>query len=207
MVLRLKRGDKLVIATHNPGKVWEFQQLFTPYGVELIAAGDLGIPEPEETGESFTDNARLKAVISAFASGLPALGDDSGLEVEALGGAPGIYSARWAGETRDFSIAMAKLEDELKAKGATEKAARRAQFTCVLCLAEPEGEPDFYEGHVPGHVVWPPRGTNGFGYDPMFVPDGFDITFGEMEPSLKYTMTHRAVAFRQLEAAVLKNGS
>ncbi len=198
----LKRGDCLVIATHNRGKLFEFEQLFAPHGISIRSAADLGVPEPDETGESFHENAQLKAMVSAFATGMPALADDSGLEVEALGGAPGIYSARWAGETRDFSAAMARVERELAEKGATSPEQRRANFACVLCLASPEGEVSFYEGKVFGHLVWPPRGTHGFGYDPMFVPEGYDVTFGEMEPALKHTLTHRAKAFAALREAL-----
>src|SRR5208282_2448480 len=137
---------------------------------------------PEETGETFEENAQLKAVVTAFASGKPALSDDSGLAVEALGGAPGVHSARWAGEPRDFYEAMSRVENELQAKGAATPPTRRAKCVCVLCLANPMGAVQFFEGAAPGHLVWPPRGAKGFGYDPMFVPDGFDLTFGEMDP-------------------------
>ncbi len=202
MTSRLKSGDQIVLATHNPGKVWEIQKLFDPFGVKLTAAGDLGVPEPEETGATFAENAQLKAVISAFASGMSALADDSGIEVEDLDGAPGIYSARWAGEGRDFSVAMQRVEDELKAKGVAD-GARRAIFVCVLCFVEPGQDPMCFEGRVPGRLVWPPRGKNGFGYDPMFVPDGHDLTWGEMEPADKYAMSHRAVAFAKFKAALL----
>lgn len=202
--VRLTRGETLVIATHNKGKLWEIQQLLNPYDITAAGAGELGVPEPEETGETFHDNARLKAVISAFATSRDALADDSGLVVEALDGAPGIYSARWAGEDRDFSLAMKRVEEELQAKGATTPDKRRASFVCVLCLANPFGAAQFFEGRVSGHLVWPPRGENGFGYDPMFVPDGYDLTFGEMEPSQKYALTHRARAFDQFRAAVLE---
>lgn len=204
--IRLQRGDTLVVATHNKGKLWEIQQLLEPFGITAKGAGELGVPEPEETGKTFHDNARLKAVICAFATGQPTLADDSGLEVEALGGAPGIYSARWAGDGRDFMVAMRRVEDELQAKGATQPEQRRASFVCVLCLANPSGEVQFFEGRVSGRLVWPPRGTRGFGYDPMFLPDGHDQTFGEMEPSLKYGLTHRARAFDQFRAAVLEGG-
>lgn len=201
--IRLGRGDRLVIATHNSGKLWEIRQLLEPFGVNTVSAGDLGIPEPEETGDTFHDNARLKAVISAFASGETALADDSGLAVDALNGAPGIYSARWAGEARDFMIGMERVEKELQDRGAITPEKRRASFVCVLCLAKPSGHVQFFEGVVPGHVVWPPRGANGFGYDPIFVPDGYEMTFGEMEPAQKYALSHRARAFDQFRAAVL----
>lgn len=206
MTLRLKRGDSLVVATHNKGKLWEIQQLLNPYGVTAVAAGDLGAPEPEETGETFEENAQLKALIAAFATGQFALADDSGLSVEALGGAPGIYSARWAGEERDFRIAMQRVEDELQAKGAREPSQRRAEFICVLCLANPVGSVQFFEGRVPGRLIWPPRGTNGFGYDPIFVPDGYEQTFGEMEPAQKYELSHRARAFDAFKAAIIQSG-
>ena len=204
MTLQLKRGDSLVIATHNKGKLWEFEQLLRPLGIVAIAAGDLDVPEPEETGVTFEENAQLKAVISAFAASQPALGDDSGLAVDALGGKPGIYSARWAGEQRNFAAAMQRVHDELEAKGARAPQERRASFICVLCLANPFGAVQFFEGRVPGQVVWPPRGTNGFGYDPMFVPDGYEQTFGEMEPAKKYELTHRARAFAAFRSAVIE---
>lgn len=205
MTILLKRGDSLVIATHNRGKLFEFEQLFNSSGISIQAAAELGVPEPDETGETFHENAQLKAMVSAFATGLPALADDSGLEVEALGGAPGIYSARWAGEGRDFAAAMARVERELAQTGASTPDKRRANFTCVLCLASPEGDVSFYEGKVFGHLVWPPRGKHGFGYDPMFVPEGYDQTFGEMEPALKHTLTHRARAFAALREAILRD--
>ena len=191
----LAPGDKLVLASHNKGKLAEFRELLAPHGIEVASAGDLGVPEPEETGETFEENARLKAIVSTFATGLPALADDSGLEVEALGGAPGVYSARWAGETRDFAAAMVRLEQELRDKGALAGAALRANFTCVLCLATPDGEAELFEGKVFGHLTFPPRGSNGFGYDPIFVADGQTLTFGEMNSAVKHGMSHRAVAF------------
>jgi XTP/dITP diphosphohydrolase len=203
MSLHLRRGSRLVIATHNPGKLSEFRDLLEPFGIGVLSASALDIPEPEETGETFEENAQLKAVFTAFASGLPALSDDSGLAVEALGGAPGIHSARWAGEPRDFGCAMARVEDELKAKGATGAGARRAKFVCVLCLANAMGSVQFFEGTVEGHLVWPPRGTKGFGYDPMFQPDGYEQTFGEMDPAQKHAISHRAKAFAAFKAAVL----
>lgn len=201
---RLKSGDTLVLATHNPGKVWEFQALFDPFGVKLIAAGDLGVPEPEETGATFEENAQLKAAVSGFATGLPALADDSGIEVEDLGGDPGIYAARWAGPTRDFSIAMQRVQTELESKGKAD-GPRRATFVCVLAFMTPGENTVAFEGRVPGRLTWPPRGGNGFGYDPMFIPDGYDLTWGEMEPAQKYAMSHRAVAFAKFKAAILGN--
>ncbi len=202
MIARLKRGDRLVIASHNPGKLREFRDLLHPAGVELVSAGELGVAEPEETGETFEANARLKALASAAATGLPALADDSGIEVEALGGAPGIYSARWAGATKDFSIAIARVERELAGMGALDPAPR-ANFTCALCLAIPDGTSECFEGRVFGHLTFPPRGGNGFGYDPIFVPDGHDETFGEMTPEKKHSMSHRAAAFELFSKAML----
>ena len=193
------RGGRLVIASHNPGKLREIAALLTPYGVDVVSAGDLGLPEPEETGQSFAANAELKARAAARGSGLPALADDSGLAVAALDGAPGIYSARWAGPDKDFQIAMEKVEAELAAKGASD---RRAAFVCALTLAWPDGAEETFEGRVEGHLVWPTRGTRGFGYDPMFVPEGYDIAFGEMDPAAKHAISHRARAFAKLVAAV-----
>jgi XTP/dITP diphosphohydrolase len=192
-------GGRLVVATHNQGKLREITELLQPWASDIVAAGDLGLPEPEETGDTFIANAELKALASATGAGLPALADDSGLVVPALGGAPGIYSARWAGPARDFRIGMERVERELSALG--NGADRRAQFACVLTLAWPDGHVESFEGEVRGHLVWPPRGDRGFGYDPMFVPDGHDITFGEMDPTAKHAMSHRADAFRKLVAA------
>jgi len=203
MTLRLRRGDSLAVATHNQGKLREFRDLLSPFGIEAVSAGELGVPEPVETGETFEENAQLKAVITAFAAGKPTLADDSGLAAEALGGAPGIHSARWAGEPRDFYRAMARVEAELEAKGATTPEMRRAKFVCVLCLANPVGSVQFFEGTVEGHLVWPPRGTKGFGYDPIFVPNGYDQTFGEMDPARKHAISHRAAAFAAFKAAIL----
>ena len=194
-------GGRLVIASHNPGKVREIAELLGPYGVEAVSAGDLELPEPEETGTSFVENAELKARAAATGSGLPALADDSGLAVAALDGAPGIYSARWAGPGKDFSIAMERVEDELSARGTDD---RRAAFVCALTLAWPDGEMRTFEGRIDGHLVWPPRGTRGFGYDPMFVPEGHETTFGEMEPASKHAISHRARAFAKLVAAVFE---
>jgi XTP/dITP diphosphohydrolase len=204
---RLDRGTRLVVASHNPGKVREIVDLVAPYGLSVASAGELGLPEPEETGTTFADNARLKAVAAARASGLPALADDSGLEVHALGGAPGIYSARWAGPAKDFTIAMARVAEELKARNAwTRSPGPAANFVAVLCLAWPDGETASFEGRVDGHLVWPPRGTKGFGYDPMFVPEGHDLTFGEMEPDAKHALSHRARAFQRFAVACLPPG-
>jgi XTP/dITP diphosphohydrolase len=203
MTLHLTRGQSLVIATHNPGKLREFKDLLEPYGIEVLSAGDLGVPEPEETGDTFEENARLKAVITAFATNRTALSDDSGLAVDALGGAPGVHSARWAGEPRDFYKAMARVEEQLQARGAVAEGARAARFVCTLCLANPMGAVQFFDGAVQGRLVWPPRGTLGFGYDPMFVPDGHRETFGEMDPAQKHDISHRAAAFAKFRAAVL----
>jgi len=186
-------GGRLVIATHNPGKVREIAALLAPHGAEAVSAADLGLPEPEETGSTFVENARIKAHAAAQASGLPALADDSGLAVAALGGDPGIHSARWAGPDKDFGLAMRKVEEAL---GDTED--RRAQFVCALTLAWPDGHDETFEGRVAGHLVWPPRGDRGFGYDPVFVADGGTVTFGEMEPDDKHAISHRADAFRKL---------
>jgi XTP/dITP diphosphohydrolase len=194
----LKRGDKLVIASHNEGKVREIGELLAPYGVEYISAASLGLAEPEETGETFAENAKLKAEAAAKASGMPALADDSGLEVEALQGAPGIHSARWAGPNKDFSLAMARVNQELEASGQGD---RRANFTCALALASSDGVAHVFEGRVYGTIAWPPRGTRGFGYDPIFVPDGYEDTFGEMDPDLKNQLSHRMRAFEKLMPA------
>ncbi|HWM30497.1 MAG TPA: RdgB/HAM1 family non-canonical purine NTP pyrophosphatase [Methyloceanibacter sp.] len=197
---KLKRGAKLVIASHNEGKVRELAELFAPFGIECVSAASLGLPEPEETGESFADNAKLKAMAAAQGSGLPALADDSGLEVTALGGAPGIHSARWGGSDKDFGLAMARVNQAL-AKGSD----GHANFTCVLAIASPEGSVTVSEGKVFGTVVWPPRGTRGFGYDPIFVPDGYDETFGEMDPDLKNRLSHRMRAFEKLMAVAYED--
>ena len=191
-----------MIASHNKGKVAEFRDLLAPMDITLLSSGELGVSEPEETGDSFAANARLKAVATAKAAGLASLADNSGIEIEALGGAPGIYSARWAGEARDFGAAMSRVEAELGAIGALAPAPR-ANFTCVLCLATPDGETQEFEGKVFGHLTFPPRGTRGFGYDPIFVPDGHSITFGEMQPAAKHRISHRAVAFEAFAKALL----
>ncbi len=193
----LTAGQKLVVASHNQGKVREIRELVAPFGLDVVSAGELDLPEPEETKDSFIGNARLKAVAAAKASGLPALSDDSGLEVHALGGEPGIYSARWAGPDKDFSMAMSKVNEALIKAGAKDARARSANFVCALCLAWPSGKTSVFEGKVFGTLVWPPRGQNGFGYDAMFQPDGHDITFGEMDPAAKHAMSHRAKAFKK----------
>ena len=198
----IHRGSKLVIASHNEGKVRELGELFEPYGIACVSAGSLELPEPEETGDTFETNALLKARAAAAGSQLMALADDSGLEVEALGGAPGIHSARWGGEKRDFALAMQRVHDELEATGG---AYTRANFTCALALAAPNGEDVVFTGRVFGHIHWPPRGDRGFGYDPIFVPDGHTETFGEMDPALKNDLSHRMRAFEQLIAATYAN--
>jgi len=202
MTRRLDQG-RLIVASHNPGKLREIDDLIGPFGIASVSAGALGLPEPEETGDSFVANALLKAHASAKAGKSPALADDSGLVVDALGGAPGIYSARWAGPTKDFTVAMRKVEDQLQAKGATMPERRRAHFISALALAWPDGHEEVFEGRIDGALVWPPRGTRGFGYDPMFLPDGETETFGEMAPARKHAMSHRARAFRLLVEACL----
>lgn len=181
---------RLVLATHNPGKVVELAELLAPHGLEVVSAGDLGLPEPEETGLTFIANAELKALAAATAAGLPALADDSGLCVDALGGAPGIYSARWAGETKDFGLAMARVNESMGSDGA-----RTAHFVCALSLAWPDGHTETVEGRCDGRLVWPPRGDKGFGYDPMFVMEGKSRTFGEISRAEKEADNHRARAF------------
>ncbi|MGA8434570.1 MAG: RdgB/HAM1 family non-canonical purine NTP pyrophosphatase [Methyloceanibacter sp.] len=198
MVGELKRGDRIVIATHNAGKARELAELFAIVGVETVSAAELGIDEPEETGKSFAENATLKAEAAAKSSGLPAVADDSGLEVSALSGAPGIHSARWGGPHKDFALAMERVNRELKASGSND---RTAKFVCVLAYARPNAETIATRGAIVGTLTWPPRGTRGFGYDPIFVPQGYDQTFGEMEPSLKDSISHRARAFEKLMQA------
>jgi XTP/dITP diphosphohydrolase len=192
--------QKLVIASHNKGKLREIDALIAPFGIEALSAGDLGVEEPEETEPTFVGNALLKARVSAQATGLPALADDSGLEVTALNGAPGIYSARWAGEPRDFYAAMAEVERQMLASGNTDTSAR---FICVLALVLPDGTEQVFEGQIQGHLVFPPRGTQGFGYDPIFVAQGYEQTFGELDPAIKHAIGHRADAFGKFVAAVL----
>lgn len=201
---------RIVVATHNPGKLVEMNDLLAPHGVTAVAAGDLGLPEPEETGTTFEANARIKAEAAARASGLPAVSDDSGLCVAAIDGAPGVYSARWAGPGKDFGAAMERIEAALRERDAFEPADRRAWFVSALCVAWPDGHVEIFEGRVDGTLVWPPRGERGFGYDPMFLPDGFDRTFGEMDKAEKHGLpphgqglSHRARAFIMLEKACL----
>jgi XTP/dITP diphosphohydrolase len=198
LALKLEPGTRLVAATHNPGKARELAALLDG-GFEIVTASSLGLAEPDETETTFTGNALLKARLAADASGLIALADDSGLSVAALDGAPGIYSARWAGPTRDFAEAMAKVEQRLEA---TENPDRSAWFTCALALAWPDGPAVVVEGRVDGHLVFPPRGDQGFGYDPIFIPDGQALTFGEMSAAQKQPLTHRARAFAKLKAAL-----
>jgi XTP/dITP diphosphohydrolase len=195
MALMLKPGTRLAIASHNMGKVREIGELLAPYSIKTISVAELGLPEPDETGTSFIENAKLKAVAAAHASGMLALADDSGLEIMALGGAPGIHSALWGGPQRDFNLAMAKVEDAIRKRGAKDMT---ANFTCALALAAPGGETEAFEGKVFGKIAFPPRGTRGFGYDPIFVADGETLTFGEMEPTRKHAMSHRARAFEKL---------
>lgn len=190
---------KLVIASHNAGKVREIGELLAPFGVSVVSAGDLGLDEPEETGTTFVANAELKAHAAAKAANLPALADDSGLAVDGLNGDPGIYSARWAGASKDFVAAMALVNERLGANPD-----RNARFVCALALAWPDGQCETFEGVVEGELVWPPRGSRGFGYDPMFLPRGRDLTFGEMDPEAKHEISHRADAFRKLVAACFK---
>jgi XTP/dITP diphosphohydrolase len=196
---------KLVIATHNPGKLTEMRELLAPHGIEAISAGELGLCEPEETGKTFDANAQIKAVAAAQAAQLPAFADDSGLVVDALDGAPGIYSARWAGPTKDFTAAMTRIERLLQERGATLPAQRKAHFVSALCVAWPDHHLEQVEARADGTLVWPPRGTAGFGYDPMFLPDGHTRTFGEITsvekhglPPLGLGLSHRARAFVKL---------
>jgi XTP/dITP diphosphohydrolase len=213
--MRKLEPGRLVIASHNKGKVREIRDLLGPYGIEPVSAADLDLPEPDEIGTSFADNADLKARQAADLSGLVALADDSGLCVDALDGRPGIHSARWAvvdpvlapdagpGELqgdRDFAHAMQRVHDELVSKGP--EAGRNAHFVCALCVCWPDGRAEIFEGRVDGVLVWPPRGDNGFGYDAMFQPIGYDMTFGEMDPGEKHRMSHRADAFAKLVAAL-----
>ena len=185
-------GDRLVIASHNPGKVEEIAALLAPFDIAVVAAASLAIPEPKETGDTFEANAALKARAAVEASGVPALADDSGLVVPALGGAPGIYSARWAGPAKDFRAAMERVNREL---GDSD---RSASFVAVLALAWPDGHVELFRGEVPGTLTWPPRGDRGFGYDPMFIPVGGALTFGELDPAEKHRISHRARAFAKL---------
>ncbi len=190
---------QLIIASHNPGKVREIDDLLRPFGITVRSAGELSLEEPEETGDTFVANAILKAELAASAAKLPALADDSGLAVDALGGDPGIYSARWAGPGKDFAVAMQKIETLLKPESV-----RTAQFVCALALAWPDGHVETFEGLVKGELIWPPRGSAGFGYDPMFLPDGRTETFGEMDQTEKHTISHRADAFGKLVVACFR---
>jgi XTP/dITP diphosphohydrolase len=192
-------GDRLVIASHNPGKVEEISALLAPFAIDAVSAGALGVAEPEETGDSFEANAALKARAAGDASGLPAIADDSGLVVPALGGAPGIYSARWAGPAKDFRVAMQRVHRELGDRD------RSARFVAVLALAWPDGDLELFCGEVAGKLVWPPRGERGFGYDPIFVPEGGVATFGEIDPAQKHRVSHRARAFAKLVDGCLRS--
>ncbi len=196
--MKLLPESKLVVASHNAGKVREFADLLRPFKLDVVSAAELGLPEPDETGATFVENSLIKSRSSAKTSGLLALADDSGLAVEALDGEPGIYSARWAGPDKDFTVAMKKVNDALQARGAVEDKDRRAAFICVLSLAWPDGQTQVFEGKVEGTIVWPPHGTHGFGYDPVFQADGHDITFGEMDPQEKHAISHRADAFNKM---------
>ena len=202
---------RLVIATHNPGKLAEMRELLAPYGIDAISAGELELAEPDETGTTFRDNARIKAEVAAKATGLPAFADDSGLVVDALDGAPGIYSARWAGPNKDFNDAMARIERLLQERGATAPDKRTAHFVSALCVAWPDDHLEEVEARADGTLVWPPRGSAGFGYDPMFLPEGYDRTFGELTsvekhglPPLGLGLSHRARAFVKLAEICLE---
>ena len=212
-VLHRPIRGRLVIATHNPGKLAEMRGLLAPYGIDATSAGELGLTEPEELGMTFRENAHIKAEAAAKATGLPAFADDSGLVVDALDGAPGIHSARWAGPERDFGRAMATIEEKLRERGATTPERRKAHFVSALCVAWPDGHVEEFEGRVDGTLVWPPRGDQGFGYDPMFLPDGHTRTFGEMPSEEKHGLpprgrglSHRARAFLKLAEACLGQG-
>ncbi len=202
-----------MIATHNPGKLREMRELLEPFGVDPVAAGELGLIEPGETGATFRENAHMKARAAAQRTRLPAFSDDSGLAVDALGGAPGIHSARWAGPNKDFPAAMEKINQKLHDRGAVTPQARTAHFVSALCIAWPDGHVEEFEGRVEGTLVWPPRGDKGFGYDPIFLPDGYDLTFGEMASVEKHSLpprglglSHRARAFLKLAEACLGRG-
>ena len=201
--MSLRLTERLVLASHNKGKLREIEALIAPLGWSLVSAAALGLPEPEETGSSFEENAALKARAAALSSGLTALADDSGLCVPSLDGAPGIYSARWAGEKKDFTLAMQRIADELKQRGLEPQGAA-AYFVCVLALADTQGEIQTLRGEVHGQLTFPPRGDDGFGYDPIFVPQGYSQTFGEMQPEAKHRISHRAKAFEQLSALLRK---
>ena len=192
---------EIVVATHNAGKLAEIRDLIGPFGFAAKSAGELGLPEPEETGTTFEENAAIKALAAARATGLPALSDDSGLCVDALDGQPGVHTADWAQKadgTRDFAMAMRNVEERMQAAGAISEDRRTGRFVAVLCLAWPDGHSEVFEGRVDGTLIWPPTGDKGFGYDPMFQPAGYFITFGEMDPDRKHAMSHRADAFTKL---------
>jgi XTP/dITP diphosphohydrolase len=203
-VIRLRAKDRLVLASHNAGKVREITELIAPFGIATLDASELGLAEPEETGATFADNAALKAEAAALATSLPAISDDSGLCVAALNGAPGIYSARWAGPGKDFRVAMRRVEDELRAIASHDC---RAYFVCALALAATGEQTQIYEGRAYGSLTFPPRGDKGFGYDPIFVPEGYRVTFGEMEPHAKHVMSHRAKAFAKFVAEAIAPGT
>ena len=192
------RDEKVVIATHNKGKLAEFAELLKPHGITAVSAGQLGLPEPEETGSTFVENARIKALSAMKATGLIAISDDSGLCVDALGGDPGVYTADWAGPDRNWNRAMRLVEEKLRAKAAISPDQRNASFVCTLCVIWPDGKERIYEGRATGHLVWPPRGTLGHGYDPMFAPSGKTQTFAELNPSEKNLISHRARALEKL---------
>ncbi len=198
MPRKLASGQKLVLASHNKGKLREIESLLLPHGIEVVSAGALGLPEPVEDAPDFAGNARIKAVAAATASGLPALSDDSGFCVAVLDGAPGVLSARWAGPSKDFSMAMAAVQQRIG-----DNPDRRAWFIAALCLAWADGHTETFLGRIDGTVVWPPRGDKGFGYDPMFIPAGYTVSFGEMEPDEKHVISHRARAFNQVLASCL----
>ena len=200
---RKLHGNRIVVATHNKGKLAEFTELLMPHGVNAVSAAELGISEPQETESTFAGNARIKAMNACKASGLIAISDDSGLCVDMLGGDPGVYTADWAGPSRDFSMAMRLVEDKLRANNAATPGERRATFVCTLCVRWPDGEERLYEGRAMGHLVWPPRGKLGHGYDPVFVPDGETRTFGEMDNACKNRLSHRARALEKLTRDLL----
>jgi XTP/dITP diphosphohydrolase len=203
-LIRLASGQSLVVASHNPGKVREIKDLLAPYALRALGAGELDLPEPEETGTSFAENAILKAEAAAKAGSMAALADDSGLAVAALDGKPGIYSARWAGPAKDFKIAMKRVEDEIRALGSHDS---RAYFVCALALAAPGQATEVFEGRAYGSLTFPPRGDKGFGYDPIFVPEGYRFTFGEMDAEAKHRISHRAKAFEKFVVAAIRPGT
>ncbi len=196
--MRKLTGQKIIIATHNKGKLEEFRQLFAAHGMDVVSAGELGLPEPVETENTFKGNARIKAMSAMQATGLITLSDDSGLCVDALNGDPGVYTADWAGPQRDWMMAMRLVEEKLQAAGADTTAKRSASFNCTLCVLWPDGEERFFVGRAPGHLTWPPRGQWGHGYDPVFVPDGENMTFGEMSHEKKNAISHRAWALKKM---------